>query len=146
MPFTMPNVRQMHNRHCEAMITEMTIQVTMVRSDRVVGANNVGPTSPLQPNKDIPLRICLVVQDPTLAEESNQSRWKISFEVTWWNFFCTKKCNWSHCVLSLMKEGNCFTNLDESWSLDPTFFNSLKKSQISCDNVIFETICIGRNG
>ena len=63
------------------MITEMTVQGTMVRSDRVVGANNVGPTSPLQPNKDIPLRICLVVQDPTLTEESNQSRRKISLKL-----------------------------------------------------------------
>ena len=63
------------------MITEMTIQGTMVRSDRVVGANNVDPTSPLQPNKDILLRICLVIQDPTLTEESNQSRRKISLKL-----------------------------------------------------------------
>ena len=63
------------------MITKMTVRGMMVRSDRVVGANNVGPTSPLQPNKDILLRICLVVQDPTLTEESNQSRWKISLKL-----------------------------------------------------------------
>ena len=87
------------------MITEMTIQGTMVRSDRVVGANNVGPTSPLQPNKDIPLRICLVVQDPTLTEESNQSRWKISLKLPDGISFA-QKCNWTHCVLSLMKEGD----------------------------------------